>query len=334
MNLNFFESYPNSRLRRNRSQNWLRDLIAQHNLTINDLILPIFISSGTKQKFEIKNLPNIYRYSIDYAIDHIQEAYDNGIKAVMLFPYIDSKLKCEKGLEALNANNIMCKAIAKIKSKVPNIGIISDVALDPYTIHGHDGIINNNNNVLNDETIEILCKQAIIQARAGSDIIAPSDMMDGRVAAIRKTLDENHYKDVCIMSYSIKFASNFYGPFRSAIGSDINSKIDKRGYQLDFRNSKEAINEIAHDIQEGADSIIIKPAMPYLDVIKEASMTFNHPIIAYQVSGEYAMIKNAANCNILNYEPAIIESLISFKRAGCSAIICYDSVNIAKLLNK
>ncbi len=327
----FNQSFPNTRLRRNRQFPWLRDLLSENNLQPKDLILPIFIVEGQKQQQKIDNLPDIYRYSIDNAIEIIKQARDLGIKAIMLFPKIDEKLKSKNGKEAINPNNFTCQAISQIKQAVPDIGIISDVALDPYTTHGHDGLVDKNDNVLNDETVEVLCQQSLVQVKAGCDIVAPSDMMDGRIGTIRKYLDANQKQNAEIMAYSAKFASNFYGPFRNAVSSNKNNpNIDKKTYQMDFRNSKEALQEIALDISEGADSIIVKPAMAYLDIIKEASQNFTTPIISYQVSGEYAMLKTAGNLGILDYQQAMFESLIAQKRAGASAIICYDAINIAK----
>ena len=329
----YSESFPATRLRRNRQHSWLRDLVAENNLTINDLILPIFICQGQKQRQIIPNLPDILRYSIDEAIEVVKQARDLGIKAIMLFPYIDNKLKTADGKEALNENNLICNAISQIKNAVPDIGIISDVALDPYTNHGHDGLTNKQGQILNDETTEILCQQALIQAQAGSDFVAPSDMMDGRIGKIRQFLEQNNQKNTNIMAYSIKFASNFYGPFRDAVGSNTNNKnIDKKTYQLDYRNSGEAMREIAQDISEGADCIIIKPGLPYLDIIKEAKQQFNIPIITYQTSGEYAMLKIAAQAKIFNYEQALLENLIAYKRAGCNTIISYDSFEIAQFI--
>jgi len=331
---NFLDSFPNTRLRRNRQYPWLRELIAENKLHASDLILPIFICEGQNQKQKIDNLPNIFRYSIDNAIEIIKQARDLGIKAVMIFPYIESEFKNNKATEALNKNNLTCRAIFEIKKQVPDIGIIADVALDPYTKNGHDGITNKDGYVLNDETSEILCQQALIQAQAGCDIVAPSDMMDGRIGKIREFLDKNNQKNTGIMSYSIKFASNFYGPFRNAVGSKQNNQdFDKKTYQMDFRNSQESMREIALDIKEGADSIIIKPAMIYLDIIKEASQNFQIPIIAYQVSGEYAMLINAAKDGVFDYDQALLECLISYKRAGCSAIISYAALDLATKLN-
>jgi len=320
------------RLRRNRKTNWSRNLFAETNLRAQDLILPIFIIEGKNKAQKILHLPDVERLSIDLAVKKAKQAQDLGISAVMLFPVIDQKLKTADGKEAFNAKNLMCRAVKEIKKFVPDIGVICDVALDPYTSHGHDGIIDKDGYVLNDETVALLCKQAVVQAKAGCDIISPSDMMDGRVAAIRQALDEAGFVDVSIMSYSAKYASNFYGPFRYAVGSANNLKGDKKTYQIDFRNSCEAMREIEQDIIEGADSVIIKPAMAYLDIIKEASQNFAIPLIAYQVSGEYAMLKFAAKNGSFDFMQAMIESLVACKRAGCKAIISYAAVEVAKFL--
>jgi porphobilinogen synthase len=326
--------FPTTRLRRNRRSAWQRELIAENHLTVSDLILPIFLIEGKNISQEINNLPGIFRFSIDLAVKKAKEAKAAGISALMLFPFIEQIKKTLDGKEATNSKNLICRAIKEIKRLVPGIGVICDVALDPYTTHGHDGIVCNQTNlVLNDETVAILCKQSLIQAEAGCDMIAPSDMMDGRVLMIRNYLDENGFQDVGIMSYPIKYASNFYGPFRSAIGSDKNPiKPDKKNYQIDFRNSNEAIREITLDIEEGADMVIIKPAMPYLDIIYRASTTFNIPIIAYQVSGEYAMLKYSAMNGACDFNAIYLESLMAFKRAGAKAIIAYGALEISNLL--
>jgi porphobilinogen synthase len=321
------------RLRRNRVAAWMRNLIAQTTLSPSDFILPIFVIEGEKKQELIPALFDVHRLSIDLAIEKAKEARDLGICAIMLFPVTPQNLKDEKGNEALNKNNLICRAIKEIKKRVPEIGIIADVALDPYTSHGHDGLIDKNSYVLNDETVEILCQQALLQARAGCDIIAPSDMMDGRVAAIRKTLDENGFVNVAIMSYSAKYASSLYGPFREAVGSSANLKSDKKTYQMDFRNSSEAMREIELDVLEGADSIIIKPAINYLDIIARANDKFNLPIIAYHVSGEYSMLKLAAREGLINFDAAYKEALISIKRAGASSIITYGAIDFVKKLN-
>lgn len=327
-------SFPRTRLRRNRKTQWMRDLTAQAVLSPCDLILPLFAIEGKNKEEKISHLPGVSRFSIDLLVKKAKEARALGIPALMLFPVIDQKLKTADGKEAVNGKNLMCRAIAAIKNAVPDIGVITDVALDPYTSHGHDGIIDKNGYVVNDATIEILCEQALVQAAAGCDIIAPSDMMDGRIGLIRDALDSQNFTDVAIMSYAIKYASSFYGPFRHAVGSAKNLKSDKKTYQMDFRNSDEAMREIALDVAEGADMIIVKPGMPYLDVVKEASQNFKLPIISYQVSGEYAMLKHAAKEGSFDFDAAFLESLIAFKRAGASAVITYGAIEAAKFLNK
>lgn len=321
------------RLRRNRKMPWMREMLAQTRLDVSDLILPIFIIEGKNEAQEIAALPGVQRLTIDLVIKQAVQAYELGIPAIMLFPVVAQNLKNAQGYEALNGDNLICRAVREIKKHVPGIGVICDVALDPYTSHGHDGIIDEDGYVLNDETVEVLCQQAITQAAAGCDIIAPSDMMDGRVLKIRQALDEEGFINVAIMSYSTKYASNFYGPFRHAVGSVGNLKnSDKKTYQMDFRNSREALREVQQDIEEGADMLIIKPGMPYLDVIHEVSKNTNLPIIAYQVSGEYAMLKFAAMQGSFEFLPAMYESLIAFKRAGCSVIITYGAIEMAQYL--
>ncbi len=328
------QNYLLNRFRRNRKAPWLRELLAQTHLYPSDLILPLFIIEGRSIAQPIASLPNINRLTIDLAVQKALEAYQLGIKAIILFPVIDQQLKDDKGSEAINDKNLICRAIQEIKKQVPQIGIICDVALDPYSSHGHDGVIDKNGYVLNDETVEILCKQAITQARAGCDVVAPSDMMDGRVIKIRQSLDDHGFVDVAIMSYAAKYASNFYGPFRHAVGSVNNLKnSDKKTYQMDFRNSDEAMRELIQDVNEGADSLIIKPALPYLDIIKTASQMPNlAPLIAYQVSGEYAMLKFAAQNNCFDFMAAMYESLIACKRAGCSAVISYAAIEVSQFL--
>ena len=321
--------YPGLRLRRSRKHNWSRKLVQENNLSSNDLIFPIFIIEGKNRKQAIKSMPGIYRYSIDQLGAIINKVIKNNIPMVALFPSTPNGKKDKFGKEALNENNLVCKALRYIKKRFKNnIGIMCDVALDPYTTHGHDGILNNNY-VQNDKTIEILMKQSLLQAQMGCDLIAPSDMMDGRIGAIRQALDKNNYKDICILSYAAKYASNFYGPFRDAVGSKKNLKSNKRDYQMDFRNSSEALREIGLDIKEGADIVMIKPGMPYLDIIKKTKETFKIPVFAYQVSGEYSLIKNGIKNNLVNKE-SILESLMSFKRAGASAIITYFALEVAK----
>lgn len=318
------------RLRRNRTSAWMRELLAETHILPSDLILPLFVIEGKNTEEKISNLPGVSRLSIDLIVEKAKVARDHGIPALMLFPVTDQKLKTPDGKEALNKNNLICRTIKAIKDAVPDIGVICDVALDPYTSHGHDGIIDKNGYVLNDETIEILREQAVVQAAAGCDINAPSDMMDGRVLKIRQALDFAGFINVSIMSYAAKYASNFYGPFRDAVGSAGNLKTDKKTYQMDFRNSTEALREIALDSKEGADMLIIKPGMPYLDIIARASQTCQLPLIAYQVSGEYAMLKHAAAAGALDFDKALHESLIAFKRAGCKAIITYGALEFAK----
>ena len=324
-------SYPTTRMRRNRKSDWTRRLVQENKLSTNDLIWPIFIREGKNIKEPIKTMPGVYRYSLDKIDKLIEEAINVGIPMIALFPYTPYSKKNIRGTEALNKNNLVCKALKIIKKKKINLGIMCDVALDPYTIHGHDGILNNNY-VDNDETLKILIKQSLLQADMGCDVIAPSDMMDGRVGEIRKALDKKGFKRVQILSYAVKYASNFYGPFRSAVGSNQNLKGDKKNYQMDFNNSNEAIREVALDIKEGADFVMVKPGMPYLDIIKLIKDNFKIPVFAYQVSGEYSMIKNAVNSSILD-ENVIYESLVSFKRAGANAIVTYFANYIAKKLN-
>ena len=323
-------TYPYTRLRRNRKKEWSRRLVQENTLSTNDLIWPIFICEGRNVKERINTMPGIYRHSVDRLEKLIESALDKKIPMVAIFPYISNSKKDAKGSEALNKNNIICKALRLIKKNYKNIGIMSDVALDPYTSHGHDGIIKNNY-VDNDETIKILVKQSLLQAEMGCDVIAPSDMMDGRIGEIRKALDKNGHELVQILSYAVKYASNFYGPFRDAVGSKKKLKSDKKNYQMDFKNSREALREVALDIKEGADFVMVKPGMPYLDIIKLIRDNFKIPVFAYQVSGEYSLIKNGITNRILN-EDAIIESLTSFKRAGASAIVTYFSDQIANKL--
>ena len=328
-------SFPRVRMRRNRLSEFSRKIVSENNFSVNDLIYPIFITYGSKVKEEINSMPGIYRYSLDQLHKEIEYISSLNIPAIALFPKIENELKTPDGKEALNSNNLICEAI-KISKKVnPDLGVITDVALDPYTDHGHDGIIHNNQ-IDNDLTLDILCKQAIVQAQAGCDILAPSDMMDGRVGAIRDTLDEHGFINVQIMSYAAKYASSFYGPFRDAVGSAVNlSKKSKKSYQMDPANSAEALREIRLDINEGADMIIIKPGMPYLDIISKAKNEFNFPVIAYQVSGEYSMIRAAIQNGWFDEEKIIFETMMCFKRAGCDAIITYFAPFVAqKLINK
>ena len=323
-------SYPSTRLRRNRKKEWSRRLVQENTLSTNDLIWPIFICEGKNVKEQINAMPGVYSYSLDRLEKLIESALNKKIPMIALFPKTPSSKKDAKGSEALNKNNIVCKALRLIKKKYKNIGIMCDVALDPYTDHGHDGIIKSNY-VDNDKTVKILVKQSLLLAKMGCDVIAPSDMMDGRIGEIRKALDKNGHKLVQILAYAVKYASNFYGPFREAVGSGKLLKSDKKNYQMDFNNSKEALREVALDIKEGADFVMVKPGMPYLDIIKLIKDNFKIPVFAYQVSGEYSLITNGINNKILN-EDAIYESLISFKRAGASAIVTYFAEQIANKL--
>ncbi len=323
-------SYPSTRLRRNRKSDWARRLVRENELSVNDLIWPIFIREGKNIEEPVKSMPGVYRYTLDKVEKLTEKALSKGIPMLALFPNVENKKKNIKGTESLNKNNLVCKALRLIKKNYKNIGIMCDVALDPYTSHGHDGIIKNNY-VDNDETIKILIKQSILQAEMGCDVIAPSDMMDGRIGEIRKALDKNGYKMVQILSYAVKYASNFYGPFRDAIGSKKSLKGDKKTYQMDFSNSKESLREVALDINEGADFVMVKPALPYLDIIKVVKDNFKVPVFAYQVSGEYSLIKNGIDKGILK-EDAIFESLLSLKRAGASAVVTYFAYQIASKL--
>jgi porphobilinogen synthase len=323
-------SYPSVRLRRNRKTYWSRRLVQENNLSPNDLIWPIFIKEGKNIKEPIKAMPGVYRYSLDKIKRLVERAIRKKIPMIALFPNISISKKNNKGSEALNKNNIICKALKLIKKNYKEIGIMCDVALDPYTIHGHDGVIKNNY-VNNDETVKILTEQSILLAEMGCDVIAPSDMMDGRIGKIRKALDKNGHELVQILSYAVKYASNFYAPFRDAVGSKKTLKGNKKSYQMDFNNSIESLREVALDIREGADFVMVKPGMPYLDIIKLVRENFKIPVFAYQVSGEYSLIKNGIKNNILK-EEAIYESLISFKRAGASAIITYFADKIADKL--
>ena len=325
-------SYPSTRLRRVRNSAWIRRLTSEHDLTVNDLIQPIFVREGKNKVERIKSMPGVFRYSLDKIDSILKKINSYKIPVVAIFPQIPNNKKDANGSEALNKNNLVCRTVKKIKKKYPKLGIMTDVALDPYTNHGHDGIISNGK-INNDETIKILIKQAILQSKVGSDIIAPSDMMDGRIGKIRRSLEKESLKDIIILSYAVKYASNFYGPFRDAIGSKKKLKGDKKTYQMNYKNSNEALREVGYDINEGADIVMVKPGLPYLDIIRSIKDNFKIPIIAYQVSGEYSLLKNGIKNKNIN-EEAIIESLISFKRSGASAIVTYFAIDIAKKLNK
>ena len=324
-------NYPNLRLRRSRKNDWSRRLIQENSLSSSDFILPIFLIDGKNKKQSIKPMPDVYRYTIDKLGIIIDRAIKNKIPMVALFPNTNKTKKNDKGSEALNRDNLVCKAINYIKKRYKNeIGIMCDVALDPYTSHGHDGLLRSGY-VLNDETVEVLIKQSLLQAEIGCDVLAPSDMMDGRIGKIRKALDKEGHEMVQILSYAVKYASSFYGPFRDAVGSKGLLKSNKKNYQMDFRNSNEAIREVALDIKEGADMVMVKPGMPYLDIIKTVKDNFKIPVLAYQVSGEYSLLSNSIKKGLID-KNSILESLISFKRAGANAIVSYYADRINDLI--
>jgi porphobilinogen synthase len=318
-------------MRRNRRDDWNRRLVAESTLTPNDLIWPVFVHDSRRPRAPIATFPGVYRLSIDRLVDEVGRAAGLGIPLVAVFPVTDPKLKTPDGDEAVNPDNLVCRAVAAIRKAKLDIGVMCDVALDPFTSHGHDGVIRNGY-VANDETVEILCRQAIVQAEAGCDVIAPSDMMDGRVGAIRRALDQAGFDRVRILSYAAKYASALYGPFRDAVGSAPALRGDKRTYQMDAANSDEALREVALDIAEGADMVMVKPGLFYLDIVRRVKDTFGMPTFAYQVSGEYAMLKAAAAAGWVDDEKIILESLIAFKRAGADAILTYAAIETAKRL--
>ena len=323
--------YPSLRLRRNRKESWSRRLIQENTLSPNDFILPIFLIEGSNKRQEISSMPGVYRYTINRLSQIVDRAIKKKIPMVALFPKTQNVHKDELGTESLNEKNLVCRAIKEIKKRYKNqIGIMCDVALDPYTSHGHDGLIKSNT-ILNDETIEVLINQSLLQAEMGCDVIAPSDMMDGRIGKIRKALDKNKFQNVQILSYAAKYASSFYGPFRDAVGSKGSLKGDKKTYQMDYRNSDEALREVALDIKEGADMVMVKPGMPYLDIIKSIKEKFKLPVFAYQVSGEYSLIETAITKKLINKD-AVYESLVAFKRAGANAIVSYYADRIDKII--
>ena len=326
-------AYPRVRMRRNRRDDWSRRLVRENTLTPDDFIWPVFIIEGSGKHEAVASMPGVERMSVDVLADAAGEAAALGIPCIALFPNTPAAAKDEDGSEALNPENLVCRAIRALKAKQPNMGVLCDVALDPYTSHGHDGVIRNNY-VANDETVAILCEQALVQARAGCDVIAPSDMMDGRVGAIREALDAEGFEHVRIMAYAAKYASAFYGPFRDAVGSASSLKGDKKTYQMDPANGDEALREVALDIAEGADMVMVKPGMPYLDIVRRVKDTFGMPTYAYQVSGEYAMIQAAARNGWLDGERAMMESLIAFKRAGADGVLTYFAIAAAKLLKR
>ena len=323
--------FPNLRLRRSRKNEWSRRLVEENSLTVNDFVLPIFLIDGKNKKQSINSMPGVYRYSLDKLNFVVDKAIKKGLPMIALFPYTDKKKKNEFGTEALNEENLVCKALQLIKSKYKNeIGIMCDVALDPYTSHGHDGLVNKNY-VLNDETVEILINQSLLQAQMGCDVLAPSDMMDGRIGQIRRSLDKNGYQMTQILSYAVKYASSFYGPFRDAVGSKGLLKGNKKNYQMDYKNSNEALREVALDIKEGADMVMVKPGLPYIDIIKLVKENFKIPVMAYQVSGEYSLLSNGIQKGLVD-NSVVLESLIAFKRAGANAIISYYADRLDKIL--
>ena len=328
-NFNNF-SFPSTRMRRNRMKSFSRKLISENILTVNDLIWPLFVTEGNNVKEKISSMPGVYRNSIDKLIQEAENAIKLKIPAIANFPHIDSSLKNSKGSNALDDNNLVCRSIKAVKKEFPDLGIITDVALDPFTDHGHDGLVINGE-VDNDETLKVLAQQALVQAEAGCDIIAPSDMMDGRVGIIRSALDNAGLVNTQILSYAAKYASDFYGPFRDAIGSKL-AGTTKSTYQLDPANTDEALREVELDIAEGADMIMIKPGMPYLDVVQKVKNKFNIPVFVYQVSGEYAMLFAAIKKKWLDPDRVVMESLLSFKRAGANGILTYFAKDIAKKL--
>ena len=323
--------YPSLRLRRNRKESWSRRLIQENTLSPNDFILPIFLIEGSNKRQKISSMPGVYRYTINRLSQIVDRALKKKIPMVALFPKTQNAHKDKFGSESLNEKNLVCRAIKEIKKRYKNqIGIMCDVALDPYTSHGHDGLIKSNT-ILNDETINVLVNQSLLHAEMGCDVLAPSDMMDGRIGKIRKALDKNKFQNIQILSYAAKYASSFYGPFRDAVGSKSSLKGDKKTYQMDFRNSDEALREVALDIKEGADMIMVKPGMPYLDIIKSIKEKFKIPVFAYQVSGEYSLMENAINKQLINKD-AVYESLVAFKRAGANAIVSYYADRIDKII--
>jgi len=325
-------NYPAMRLRRTRANAWSRALHAENLLTPADLIWPLFVTDGKSVGEPIASLPGVSRWSVDMIVSRAKEAQGLGIPCLALFPNTPRELRTDDGREALNPDNLMCRAVRAIKDAVPGIGVLTDVALDPYTAHGHDGIVDEEGYVLNDQTMAVLTEQALVQAEAGADIIAPSDMMDGRVGGIRATLEAGGHINVQIMAYAAKYASAFYGPFRDAVGSRGLLKGDKKTYQMDPANAEEALREVALDIAEGADSVMVKPGLPYLDIVHRVKQRFEVPVFAYQVSGEYAMIEAAAACGAGDRDALVLETLMAFKRAGCSGVLTYHAAHAARLL--
>lgn len=321
-----------TRMRRNRKSEWARRLVRENVLTTDDLIWPLFVVAGENVRAPIASMPSVARLSVDQVVRDAERAVKLNLPCIALFPYTDPSLRDENGSEALNADNLVCRAVRAIKQEFPDLGILCDVALDPFTSHGHDGLLHQDGRILNDETVAVLVRQALVQAEAGCDIIAPSDMMDGRVGAIRAGLDAAGFIDVQIMAYAAKYASAFYGPFRDAIGSAKTLTGDKRTYQMDAGNSDEALREVELDLAEGADMVMVKPGMPYLDIVRRVKDTFGVPTFAYQVSGEYAMITAAAGHGWIDGDRAMVESLLAFKRAGANGVLTYFAAAVAEKL--
>ena len=323
--------FPTTRMRRNRRHDWSRRLTRENSLSVDDLIQPLFVIEGSALRQPIPSMPGVERLSVDQLVEVALEARDLGIPAIALFPVTDPALKTPDGREAFNPDNLVCRAMKAVSEAAPELGLIGDVALDPFTTHGQDGVLDDEDIVDNDASVEILCRQAVVQADAGCNVIAPSDMMDGRIGAIREALDAAGHQHVRILSYAAKYASAFYGPFRDAVGSKGSlGKGDKRTYQMDPANRAEALREVELDLQEGADMVMVKPGMPYLDICREVKTAFEVPTFAYQVSGEYAMMKAAAINGWLDWDRVIRESLLAFKRAGCDGILSYASLEIAR----
>jgi porphobilinogen synthase len=325
-------SFPALRMRRGRSSPWMRAMLAEHRLHPSDFIWPLFVCEGSDCEQPIGSLPGVSRWSVDRLPGRVRLAAELGIPCVALFPNTPDELRTEDAREALNPDNLICRAIKAIKDAVPEVGVLTDVALDPYTAHGHDGLVDMAGNVINDDTVKVLADQALVQAEAGADIVAPSDMMDGRVAAIREALEEAGHQNVAIMAYAAKYASAFYGPFREAVGSLGRLKGDKRGYQMDPANIEEALREVELDLAEGADFVMVKPGLPYLDVIAAVRQAFGVPTFAYQVSGEYAMIEAAAAAGAGDRDALILETLLGFKRAGATGVLTYHALDAARLI--
>lgn len=330
-NFTHFSTFPALRMRRLRAQPWIRDLVQETRVSVTDLIWPLFVVEGQGVREDIPSMPGVERLSIDLAVEAVREVRDLGIRAVALFPITPAHKKTEDGREAGNSENLICRAVYAIKKSVPEVGIITDVALDPYTTHGHDGLVRDGV-ILNDETVEVLCRQALVQAQAGADVIAPSDMMDGRVGAIRAALDRAGYQNTIILSYAAKYASAFYGPFRDAVQSKGCLTGDKKTYQMNPGNGAEALREVALDLSEGADMVMVKPGLPYLDIVRDVKQTFGVPTFAYHVSGEYAMLRAAAANGWLDYPSALMEALACFKRAGADGILTYAAPDAARML--